>query len=110
MPGLEPDPYLVAFRYRERRRTYRYADQRALFSPSPGPLDGWIARTCRRGEMERRRPRRRARIARSRPLRSGGPGGRLVPGAGGLLRTAPFLRHEGVEGRARSAVGGGLRR
>ena len=57
----------------------------ALVSASSGALDGRLARSCGRRQMERRRSRVSARRARPRRLRPGRPAARALSGAGGVL-------------------------
>ncbi len=61
----------------------------ALLPAAPGALDGGLARSCRRRQMERGRSRESARRARPHRLRPSRAAARALSGAGGLLaRTA----------------------
>ena len=63
-----------------------HVDRRRALVPAPsGALDGRLAGAGRRGQLERRRSRARARGARPHRLRPGRAAGRALSGAGGLL-------------------------
>ena len=70
----------------------RHGDERecvgvgALVPAQPGALHGRLAGAGRRGQVERRRSRARARRARPHRLRPGGAAGRALSDAGGLLK------------------------
>ena len=63
----------------------------ALVPAPSGALDGRLAGSCRRGQMERRGSRRRTRRPRSHPLRPGRPAAGALSGTRGVLIAVRFV-------------------